>query len=918
MRTMQHKSTRNACARVGMAALALLLCLWTLSARAETDGMLRVMLARLGSPSEIRMCADCDYTVAADPSLRIPAGSTVTLVADDGNLTLTADDLDLSLSPGDTLLLRRDGAGSVGMQFLSPALSNRFCGDLCFTATGDAINTLLRIYVEDYLYGAVGCAIAPSSPLEALKAQAVVARNYALRQKVARAHAAYDLADTGDAMSFRGYNVAAEYADVLRAVDETKGQTLYYEGSPATCYFCDSNGGQIESAANALDAALPYSTVRDDPYDYGGTGAKKTAALRKDADDLAPELVDALKAGMAAQLELLGMSPDPADVRIDAIVDIAPGEALFPEPSRLYASLAFQLTVTGRTADGDARTGQVIVDVPTYGALEDWYDLSVNDADNETVWISETDRAFEITFRRSGSGLGMSQRGAQVMAKKGFSFAEILEYYYPGTELRRLELADAARSAPTDAALALAGTEPVATARLSQKTRLYENPDESVAALTTLPAGATVEVYAVRGDWAALGSGGSYGYAHTDALTDFTLLGVTAAQVKDETLAKVGAGADVLQLPVEGARVLTRLTAGDTVRLTGYSDLWARITTADGVVGFVARGALTLQANDGSVDDGEIVTAPDNLVALLIDDAGLYVNADDSVAPRRTLAAGDTVQIIAYNRSWAYARTEDGMTGFVKLSALSQVAAPVPEDVPPEAEAPVDADSGTIVVVEGEVYRYVNADALPMFENSDASSAVLTTLNAGDRVRLGAYNDEWACVRAEGLTGFVLLSALSEEPPAGPREIEGGEITVVKGEQYATVARDSAALYASWDASQPPLSNLALGDRVQLGAYNRRWACVRVDGVTGFMLVGDLELTAAPAQSIDGVNYLECEAEATARLELYASAELTGEPLAELNKGARLHVYAFNRAVAYVEYDGVRGFVALSGLARID
>lgn len=920
MRTMQHRSTWNACARVGMATLALLVCLCLCGAHAETDGMLRVMLARLGSPSEIRMCADCDYTVAAEAPMTIPAGTTMTLVADDGSLTLTADGLDLALSPGDMLLLRRDGAGSIGMQFLSPALSNRFCGDLCFSATGDAINTLLRIYVEDYLYGAVGCAMAPSSPLEALKAQAVVARNYALRQKAARASAAYDLADTGDALSYRGYNVAAEYADVLRAVDDTKGQTLYYEGSPATCYFCDSNGGQIESAANALDAALPYSTVRDDPYDYDGSGAKKTAVLRKDAEELAPDLTDALKAGMSAQLEQLDMRPDPADVRIDAIVDIAPGEALYPEPSRLYASLSFQLTVTGVTADGDARTGQVYVDIPTYVGLEDWYDLSVNDADNETIWISETDRTFEITFRRSGSGLGMSQRGAQVMAKKGFSCADILEYYYPGTELRRLELADAARSTPTDAALALASVEPVATARLSQKTRLYESPDETVAALTTLPAGATVEVYAVQGDWAALSSRGSYGYAHTDALTDFTLLGVTAAQVKDEALAKVGAGSDVLQLPVDGARVLARLAAGDTVRLTGYTDAWARISTADGVDGFVARSALTLQGKDGDADDGEIVTAPDNLVALLIDDAGLYVNADDSIAPRRTLTAGDTVQILAYNRSWAYARTEDGMTGFVKLGALSQVATPTPENALPEevAPEPAEAEISNVVVVQGEVYRYVNADALPMFEASDAASAVLTTLNAGDRVRLGAYNDEWACVRTDGLTGFVLLSGLSEEPPATPGEIEGGEITVVKGEQYATVARDGAALYAAWDASQPPLENLALGERVQLGAYNRRWACVRANGVTGFMLIEDLELTAAPAQTIANVNYLECEAEAAARLELYADADLTGAPLAELNKGARLHVYAFNRSVAYVEYDGVRGFVSLSGLTRID
>ena len=109
------------------------------------------------------------------------------------------------------------------------------------------------------------------------------------------------------------------------------------------------------------------------------------------------------------------------------------------------------------------------------------------------------------------------------------------------------------------------------------------------------------------------------------------------------------------------------------------------------------------------------------------------------------------------------------------------------------------------------------------------------------------------------------------------------------------------------------------GERVQLGAYNRRWACVRVDGVTGFMPIEALELNATYVPELDdGVNYLECEAEATARVELYENADLTGDVTAELNKGSRLHVYAFNQTIAYVEYNGARGFVALRFLNKVD
>ena len=165
---------------------------------------------------------------------------------------------------------------------------------------------------------------------------------------------------------------------------------------------------------------------------------------------------------------------------------------------------------------------------------------------------------------------------------------------------------------------------------------------------------------------------------------------------------------------------------------------------------------------------------------------------------------------------------------------------------------------------------------------------------------------------------FVLLSGLTDVAPEPEDAIEGGEITVIKGTQYATVVAD-CPVYPTYDASQAPLTRLAQGERVQLGAYNSRWACVRVDGVTGFMPIEALELEAVDLPEMDeGVNYLECEAEATARLELYENADLTGEVQAELNKGARLHVYAFNGAVAYVEYNGARGYVALRYLNKVD
>ena len=292
----------------------------------------------------------------------------------------------------------------------------------------------------------------------------------------------------------------------------------------------------------------------------------------------------------------------------------------------------------------------------------------------------------------------------------------------------------------------------------------------------------------------------------------------------------------------------------------------------------------------------------------------LYVNADDSVAPRLTLARDDRVRILAYNDAWAYVRTDGGETGYMKLSGLSAVRQPEPA-----TEGGIDG--GAVTVLKDKPYRWVAADALSLFESYSTESRVLATLQRGDRVRLGAYNEKWACVRVDGVTGFALLSGLTDADPDAPEaeQVEGGSITVIKGTQYATVVLDGAPMYPTWDAASEPLTLLRQDDTVQLGAYNGVWACVRVDGVTGFMRVEALELPAdiAPKAGED-VHYTEAEAVTAARLSLYQRADLTGAVVAELDAGQPVHVYAYDSLSAYVECDGQRGFAPVKFLKKPD
>ena len=232
-------------------------------AQAASDGMIRVYLTRLGSPSTLRLTPECDYVLMMDQGYAVPAGTAVCVQAIAGKLRVFCGDWEIDC--GSNVRLTRTQNGNRGVRFTSPSLSNRFSGDLTFYASGNAINTVLSIYIEDYLCGVVAYEMSDSYPLEALKAQAVAARNYALRQKGARSSSYYDVTDNSSNQVFKGYNDA--YGNVIYAVRGTAGLTLYAGSSLAACYYTASNGGQTESTKNAWGNALSYSVVKDDPYD---------------------------------------------------------------------------------------------------------------------------------------------------------------------------------------------------------------------------------------------------------------------------------------------------------------------------------------------------------------------------------------------------------------------------------------------------------------------------------------------------------------------------------------------------------------------------------------------------------------------------------------------------------------------------
>jgi stage II sporulation protein D len=133
--------------------------------------------------------------------------------------------------------------------------------------TVDVVDNRLRavdvVGLEQYLYGVLPSEMPSSWSSEALKAQAVAARSYAMSTR--QVGAPYDLFSDTRSQMYLG--VSHEDPATRAAVDATKGQVLMYGGNVATTYFSSTSGGQTESAANWTGTAVPYLVSVPDPYD---------------------------------------------------------------------------------------------------------------------------------------------------------------------------------------------------------------------------------------------------------------------------------------------------------------------------------------------------------------------------------------------------------------------------------------------------------------------------------------------------------------------------------------------------------------------------------------------------------------------------------------------------------------------------
>lgn len=276
-------------------------------------------------------------------------------------------------------------------------------------ATRTALTVVNVVNIEDYIRGVVPNELSSGAPsqFEALKAQAVAARTYALAHLGAYSSKGFDLCATQSCQVYRG--AASEHPLSDRAVAETRGVLATWRGRPIRAYYTSACGGHTESGRDVFDDNAPYlrgvecavrghaewpiqseRAAHSDAWEVRLTPAQVLSTLARYGTvgpirDLVPHRTGA--SGRVVELEVIG----------------AEGKMLLRGVKvRWGLGLPESLFVIGRETTPD-------------GAVE----------------------RFVITGFGRGHGVGLCQLGAAAMARSGASFVAILKHYYTGITLTR-------------------------------------------------------------------------------------------------------------------------------------------------------------------------------------------------------------------------------------------------------------------------------------------------------------------------------------------------------------------------------------------------------------------------------------------------------------------------------------------------
>ncbi len=340
--------------------------------------------------------------------------------------------------------------------------------------------------IEEYLYGVLKREISPQWPMEVLKAQAIAARTYALFNMNKYADDGYNLCASTNSQAYGGVN----HEDPLtnKAVDETRGLIMVYEGKPINAVYHSDSGGYTEDSENVWGNYVPYLRSVESKYEeavdpphhnwtYSITREDLTEKLNKEGYGIdlikSIEPVEKTKTGRISKLALTPESGKVIYIKTSDFRNLVGPDlvrsALFTidTPGRVSATITEELevlpedeenvTINEEVAEEEQeQQGSIkeILEQKEDWTIEELIELIKKKRESKEeekqkkeqkmiekkvisrkVDILDIPLSFSFTGRGNGHGVGMSQWGAYGMALQGYKYVDILKHYYQGINI---------------------------------------------------------------------------------------------------------------------------------------------------------------------------------------------------------------------------------------------------------------------------------------------------------------------------------------------------------------------------------------------------------------------------------------------------------------------------------------------------
>lgn len=310
-----------------------------------------------------------------------------------------------------------------------------------------SIGVINRILFDYYLYSVVASESSPSWPIEALKAQAVAARNYAMLNIGKHEKNGYNLCNTQHCQVYKGYD--KEHKNTNEAVEQTKGKLLLYEGEIAQTFYHSSSGGHTENSENIWSEMIPYIRGVEDSYSFGSPNDNWVAELEKEV--ISDKLIEnSINIGEVIDIVPLEFSEYG---RVKKIGFIGSKNSTILEKEKIryvlgtsnIKSIWYDVKTESDINIFDMNKNDVIIKKPNGLNILSASGLTKINPNDKSIIIKGLFNSkqynvvpdkYIFTGKGWGHGLGMSQYGAKGMAEKGYSYGEILEYYYKGTKVQ--------------------------------------------------------------------------------------------------------------------------------------------------------------------------------------------------------------------------------------------------------------------------------------------------------------------------------------------------------------------------------------------------------------------------------------------------------------------------------------------------